>query len=634
MSAGTRRRTSHPPVDPKRSLGIGDIRSLVAGGFRLVWESSHREALLVLALLAVQGVATSLLLVMLAKLAGGLIGAEGGGSTEGLPQDVILFLSANALLVVADVIVNQRRQLLGERAAMYAQGRILEVACLAELDDYDDSGFHDRLQRASRSAVNRPIMLVEALLEFGRAAFMLVGVLVGLVILEPWVALVTLFTVIPIWLGGTKSGEQYFAFEVETTQRDRVREYLFKLLTQRTAAKEIRAFDLGDHLSNDWRRLTDERISSFIVTLKKRFRSSMVATLGSNAIVALVAVALIALTRAEVMTLGEAAAVAGALLLFSQKLMDAVQATNMFFEAGPLIQDLQDFLTLKELLDDERPTGELPESFGSVELEHISFTYKGAEVRALDDVSLRLKAGEVVALVGENGSGKTTLTKLLSGLYQPDEGQVLVDGVDIATIDPSSWRRLVAVVFQDYLQFSLPARDNIRFGAIDREATDETIRAAAVAAGADRFLAALPKGYDTPLSPQFDDGQDLSLGQWQRVALARAFYRSAALVVLDEPTASLDARAERDLFEAVRDLYEGRTVLLISHRFSTVRTADRIVVLADGKVVEEGPHDELMRVGGLYAELFMMQASSYLDPEPDGPDDTGDTAVAKAAATG
>jgi ATP-binding cassette subfamily B protein len=201
-----------------------------------------------------------------------------------------------------------------------------------------------------------------------------------------------------------------------------------------------------------------------------------------------------------------------------------------------------------------------------------------------------------------------------------DRGSIRVDGTDIAEVDPASWRASIAVVFQDFLHYALSATENIHLGATDREPTEEAIREAARVAGIDRALAALPDGYETILSPQFERGQDLSLGQWQRVALARAFFREAPLVVLDEPTASLDARAERELFDTVRDLFRDRTVLLISHRFSTVRTADRIVVLADGTVVEHGTHEELMEADGLYAELFTLQASSYLDPVNDDAD--------------
>jgi ATP-binding cassette subfamily B protein len=227
-------------------------------------------------------------------------------------------------------------------------------------------------------------------------------------------------------------------------------------------------------------------------------------------------------------------------------------------------------------------------------------------------VHLEISRGEVVALVGENGSGKTTLAKLLAGLYSPTKGTIGWDGVDISTVDPDDLRRSVAVIFQDFIRYHLPARDNIGLGRSAAAEDVDAIREAAEHADADRFLSALPAGYETVLGPQFIGGTDLSVGQWQRVALARAFFRDAPFVVLDEPTAALDPRAEHDLFVRIRSLLSDRTVLLISHRFSSVRSADRIYVLAEGNIVEAGTHEELMSDGGIYEELFTLQAAAYL----------------------
>ena len=231
-------------------------------------------------------------------------------------------------------------------------------------------------------------------------------------------------------------------------------------------------------------------------------------------------------------------------------------------------------------------------------------------------VSLEIGAGEIVALVGENGSGKTTLAKLLCRLYLPERGRVLWDGMDTATVDPDELRRSVAVIFQDFLHYSLPASENVGMGRHQRIGDLKGIRGAALHAGADDFLATLPKGYETVLGPEFQGGKELSVGQWQRVALARAFFRDAPFIILDEPTAALDARAEHELFESIRTLCQGRSVLLISHRFSSVRSADRIYVLHEGRVVESGSHDQLMGQGGRYADLFTLQASAYLSSRP------------------
>jgi ATP-binding cassette subfamily B protein len=254
---------------------------------------------------------------------------------------------------------------------------------------------------------------------------------------------------------------------------------------------------------------------------------------------------------------------------------------------------------------------DVPE-FASLDLDHVRFTYPGRPEPALDGVDIHLEAGEVVALVGENGSGKTTLAKIMAGLYPPDSGTVEWNGTDVSTFDQNRLRSQIAVIFQDFVRYAFTAEENIGLGRADEPVDIEKIRAAAREAGADDFLAALPDGYQTPLSRLFDGGHEISGGQWQRVAIARAYYRQAPLVILDEPSSALDPRSEHDLFTSLRATLQGRTALFVSHRFSTVRSADRIYVLDAGKVVEHGTHDELMARQGLYAELFSLQADAYL----------------------
>ncbi|HET7574242.1 MAG TPA: ABC transporter ATP-binding protein, partial [Solirubrobacterales bacterium] len=254
--------------------------------------------------------------------------------------------------------------------------------------------------------------------------------------------------------------------------------------------------------------------------------------------------------------------------------------------------------------------------FNGLAVEGLSFTYPGTERRVLDDVSMQIDPGEIVALVGENGSGKTTLVKLICQLYRPQAGEIRWAGVDGGEADPLAVRGDTTVLFQDFLQYHLTAADNIALGRSEREPTAEAIEAAARQAGADRVVERLPDGYETRLGRQFVDGHELSIGQWQRLSLARAFYRGGGFLVLDEPTASLDPKAEVALFQQMRELWRGRAVLLISHRFSSVRSADRIYVMREGRIAEAGNHAELMAAEGHYAELFSLQAAAYLDESP------------------
>lgn len=278
-------------------------------------------------------------------------------------------------------------------------------------------------------------------------------------------------------------------------------------------------------------------------------------------------------------------------------------------EAGFYLDDFSEFLRLAQ--EPPPATRATPSGFKQITAAGISFTYPSSDQPALTDVSLHIDAGEVVALVGENGSGKSTLAKVLAGLYRPTAGKVAWDGVGIANVDQTEFSRKVAVIFQDFLRYHLSASDNIGLGRYDAAGDRASIIAAAEQAGADGFIDKLSDGYDTLLGPEFLGGIDLSVGQWQRMALARAFFRNAPFVILDEPTAALDAKAEHELFDKIRTLLKGRTVLLISHRFSSVRTADRIYVLHEGQVVEDGTHHELVAAGGRYAEMFNLQAAAY-----------------------
>jgi ATP-binding cassette, subfamily B, bacterial len=313
--------------------------------------------------------------------------------------------------------------------------------------------------------------------------------------------------------------------------------------------------------------------------------------------------------------LSTALAVLTGLFLLSMRLQAIGFLLNTLGDVVLYVEDLRAFAaTAREpAVAGEQPGA--PTGFASLELRNVAFAYPGAPDAVLKDVDMTLRAGEIVALVGTNGSGKTTLAKILAGLYPPGSGRLLRDGRDVT--EPSDLRAATAVLFQDFIRYRLTATDNISFGGPGRDADPELVAAAARQAGIEGALDRLEHGYDTVLSKEFTDGSDLSLGQWQRLALARAFYRDAPFVILDEPTASLDAQAEADLFGRIRELFAGRTVLFISHRFANVRTADRIYVLDDGRIAEHGTQQSLMERDGIYARLFRLQAEGYrIQPEP------------------
>jgi ATP-binding cassette subfamily B protein len=402
-----------------------------------------------------------------------------------------------------------------------------------------------------------------------------------------------------------------FGFRRQMTPADRRRRYLYDILTSKGAAKEIRAFDSTGFLIERYNKLYGLRIQELKKATWRRLSLSLQGVAGMAVALTGAVLLLLYLASKNHMSLAAVGAAAGGIIILSERILIAAMSAGNIYESSMFVDDYVSFLDIKRAVRSDYGTWASPGEFKHLSVNGINFAYPSSDDLVLKNVSLEIGAGEVVALVGENGSGKTTLAKLLCQLYLPGSGQILWDDVDTATVNPAALRRSIAVIFQDFMHYALSAQENIGIGRSEKIADLNSVIAAARQAGAHEIISALPEKYGTTLAPEFDNGTDLSIGQWQRVALARAFFRDAPLIILDEPTASLDARAEHELFENIRELCRGRAVLLISHRFSSVRMADKIYVLRDGEVTEVGDHNELMAAEGLYAELFTLQAASY-----------------------
>jgi ATP-binding cassette subfamily B protein len=606
-----------PPVHLRR------LPALVAGAVRMAWAAAPRELLLMFGLQAVGG------LGLIAPILAGrnlLAQVVETGGLEGalLPGALVLLLLGATNL--AGVIAAGRDDILSELLNRYATRRVLASAGQVELEEFERPAFHNRLERATTSATLRPYQLAQGLGGLAQALLGAVGVAVALAAIEPLLLPVTVVAAVPLWIAGIRSGQVVFAALMRLTPAERERSYLVYLLTRRESATEVRAYGLSRYLRDRWERRTDERLVEIRRSVRLRLKIMLLARAASGAVLGGVLAILVLLATTGRLTVADAGAAAGAVLLLAARLRVAATGTDQLFEAAPFVADLRTFVAPPTVDQASRVAAAgagagnghrpAPTGFDQLTVTGVHFTYPAADRPALRGIDLQLRAGEVVALVGENGSGKTTLAKLLCRLYRPQAGRICLDGRDAAELPAEAVHDLVAVLFQDFQRYLLPAADNVGVGRWRRGGDRDAVVAAATAAGADPFLSALPDGYATLLGPQFVGGTDLSGGQWQRVALARAFFRDAPFVILDEPTATLDARAEAELFERIRALLAGRTVLLISHRFSTVRSADRIYVLAGGRVVEHGTHDELMALGGRYAELFTLQAAGYRDPVP------------------
>jgi ATP-binding cassette subfamily B protein len=597
-------------ADARRSAWA--LPGLVAAAIRIVWAAGRREALIAAAMQLVAGVGVGALVLLGKHVLDGAFAADHAGRGLGDVLPTVAMLGVlTALLGFAAAVAREQEELLAELTTRYAQARILDVACAVELAAFDQPEFHDRLARAQASMGRAP-MVVFGLAQVGSALAGALGALAALLALQPLLAPLALLVLLPAWLATSRRGESLYRFAYGLTPRDRERHYLADLLAARDPAKEVRAFGLAAFLRARHDQLYDERVAELRRVARRQLRFALLANLATALIVGGTLALLLGLALADRLTLPGAAAAATAIVLLCQRLVFAGFGAGNLYESALFIRDVVSFLDLAaEASAPESPLSAAPTGPIRVVAEDVAFTYPGADRRALDGVSLGIEPGEVVALVGENGSGKTTLAKLLGALYVPDHGRVLWDETDTARADRDALRRGAAVIFQDFTRYALPARDNIALGRHERFTDEHAILAAARRAGAHGDLARLPHGYDTLLGPTFEGGTDLSLGQWQRVALARVFFRDAPFVILDEPTAALDARAEAQLFEAIRTLLVGRTVLVISHRFSSVRSADRIYVLHEGRVTEAGTHDELVAAAGRYAELFEVQAAAY-----------------------
>ena len=604
-----------PASSPKQSAWRDRLAALknIPPVLRLVWEAAPSVVGAGLAL----RIATALLPLAALTVSKWIIDLVVASVKyhSAVPAQIWFLLAAEFLLAALGNILGRAIDYTDARLAdeftREVSVRVMEHATRLDIAAFEDPVFHDKLERARVQATDR-IGMLNAMGRLLLQSITLISLSIGVIVYSPWLFVLLVICVIPAF-----AGESHFAFlgyslAHSLTGIRRELDYLRVLGSSKESAKEVKMFALGDHLRNRYVTLTDEVIrKNRALTRRRLWWGSALAIIGSLGYYASFAY-LVWRTMLGEISVGTLTFLAGAIAGSSSQLQAVFSLFSSISDQALFLTDLVDFLSVEPTIRSKAHAVPAPRPIrAGFEFRDVSFRYPGCARLVLNGLNLRIHPGEHLALVGENGQGKTTLVKLMARLYDPSAGEILLDGVDLRDYRVEDLHHEIGIIFQDFVRYDMAARLNIGVGRIAEVQHNDALWRAAKKSRADGLLARFPEGLDQMLGRRFEGGVDLSGGEWQKMALARAYLRDAQVLILDEPTASLDAVAEYEVFLRFADLALGKTAVLISHRFSTVRMADRIVVLEDGKIHEEGTHDQLVKTGGQYARLFELQAASY-----------------------
>jgi ATP-binding cassette, subfamily B, bacterial len=612
------------PVNPNDKKGKSSLREQLKSlrylppFLKMIWQVSPRLALINI-LTRLVASAIPVLTLYLAKLiideviAEALVWKSTGAWTSthlwwlvGMELALILFSE------ILSRVSNLSDSLLGDLVNNDSSVRIIKHAAMLDLYQFEDPKFYDKLERARTQTAGRTALL-SLCLDMAQGVVTILFLAIGLVAVSPWLLIILLVSVIPSFFGEARFNYDSYSLTRSWTPERRELDYLRYIGASDTTAKEIKIFGLENFLAERYERLSHQYfLAARKLAIKRALLSSLFSAFTSIAYYSAYVFVLIQAVHGAI-TIGTLTFLSGSFMRMQTSLQVLVQRFTRLGEMSLYLQDLFDFFDMKPV--SRLNSGNMPiptQITTGFTFENVGFKYPGSEIWAVRKLSFVLNAGEKLALVGENGAGKTTLVKLLARLYEPSEGRILLDGHPISEYNFQAYRDTVGIIFQDYVRFNFSARENIAIGQIDEREDLPAIKDAAHKSLADTLIEGLPGGYDQVLGKRFDKGMELSGGQWQKVALARAYMKDAQLVILDEPTSALDARAEHEVFLRFAELMKGKTGVLISHRFSTVRMANRILFLEQGRLLELGTHEALLEQNGKYAELFRLQAKGYV----------------------
>ncbi len=588
---------------------------MIGRAVSLVWQSSRGLTIANLFLTVIQGLLPLIPLYLMKLLIDSIESAINGSDAASFHCIAVLITIMGGVALLSALVKSVAgivEQTQARVVTDYMQDVLHKKSIEVDLTYYEDSKFYDTMHRAQGEAPYRPTSIVNGLIRTVQSGISLLA-MVGLLISFHWiVAVVLLAAALPGVLVKLKFSKVNWKWQRKRTETERKAWYKHWLLTSVSHAKELRLFGLGEHFRSMYLNLR-AILRKEVLGIAKRRAASDFGTQALATVLIYGSLAFIAKQAyAGLITIGGMVMYFQAFQRGLGFLKGLLGGLAGLYEGNLFLSNLFDFLDIEPSVVDPDYPKPFPSCISEgIIFDHVNFNYSSNFKLVLDDISLNIKPGEMLALVGENGSGKTTFVKLLCRLYDPVSGSISVNGISIKDFGVEDHRGNISVIFQDYAKYHLTVRENIGLGDIQHSPDDSLIHQAAEAAGAQGLIENLPNGYDTVLGRSFKGGKELSIGEWQKIALARAFIRDALIVILDEPTSALDAKAERAVFEKFRELVQGKTSVIISHRFSTVRMADRIAVMHKGRIIEHGTHEELMAKHGKYHEMYTIQASAY-----------------------